>query len=99
MEVVAGAVHPAETAKAMLHSEATATKNYVHGGHHKAALVGHRSWVAGLRGLSSAETGDGKYQELKMYVKNAIIHGKNTGRFSAGEVETVSTDEPRKGTR
>ena len=56
MQVVAGAVHPAETAKALLHLEATATKNYGHRGHHKAALVSHRAWVAGLGGLSSAET-------------------------------------------
>ena len=81
MEVVAGAVHPAETAKALLHSEATATKNYVQRGHHKAALVGHCPWVAGLRRLSSAETGNGKYQELKCTWKSQSSKEKTLAVF------------------
>ena len=95
MEVVAGAVHPAETTKALLHLEATATKNYGHRGHHKAALVSHRAWVTGLGGLSSAETGN---CIRSTNVRENRNPRKKTGCFSAGEVETVSSGEPGKGT-
>ena len=60
MELIAGRIHPTETAKALLHTEATASRNYVHRGQHDAALVGHSAWVAGLSQHGSSQLQAGK---------------------------------------